>query len=73
MYSADDSVYRKMRQAMTWCFRAMNAGHPGAMFNLARMYENGNGVDKDRDLTLRWYQKAAEAGHKNARVRLGRR
>jgi len=39
---------------------------------LGSFYEYGKGVDKDVNLALSWYQKAADNGNKHARTRLSR-
>ena len=36
------------------------------------MYENGDGVPKDRNEAIKWYQKAAAQGHKDAQAALVR-
>lgn len=47
------------------------AGDTKAQFNLAVLYEKGEGVAQDSDKALAWYQKAAEAGNVNAQYNLG--
>jgi len=47
-------------------------GHPGAQFNLATMYENGQGVGaKDMDKAVNWYRAAAKAGFTRAEFMMG--
>eukprot|EP00746_Dinoflagellata_sp_MGD_P140811 gnl/MRDRNA2_/MRDRNA2_74010_c0_seq1.p1 gnl/MRDRNA2_/MRDRNA2_74010_c0~~gnl/MRDRNA2_/MRDRNA2_74010_c0_seq1.p1 ORF type:complete len:391 (+),score=72.79 gnl/MRDRNA2_/MRDRNA2_74010_c0_seq1:104-1174(+) len=46
-------------------------GHAAAQFNLARMFEHGEGVEENWDAALQWYLKAAEQGHDLAEVRVG--
>ena len=47
------------------------AGDAKAQYNLAVLYEKGEGVAQDSDKALAWYQKAAEAGNVNAQYNLG--
>lgn len=42
-------------------------GYVNAYFPVAEMYHGGRGVTKDRDLALKWYQKAADAGNEEAK------
>lgn len=46
-------------------------GDAQAQYELASRYEKGNGVKKNIDLALKWYQKAAENRHAGAQVDLG--
>ncbi|MFP4476298.1 MAG: tetratricopeptide repeat protein [Desulfatibacillaceae bacterium] len=46
-------------------------GDPEAQLNLGMMYENGQGVPKNRLEASRWYEKAAEREHPGALARLG--
>jgi len=46
-------------------------GDAKAQYNLAVLYEKGEGVAQDSDKALAWYQKAAEAGNVNAQYNLG--
>jgi len=41
-----------------------------AQFNLGTMYENGEGVAKDKKTAERWYRKAAEQGYAQALSKL---
>ena len=42
------------------------------MFNLALMYEQGRGVERNDALARDWYQRAAKAGEQRAKERLAR-
>ena len=46
-------------------------GYAGAQHNLAEMYANGYGVDKDSTVAAGWYRKSAEQGYGEAQFRLG--
>ena len=55
------------------CAAAGRAGARGrAQFNLAALYENGQGVAQNDAQTARWYLKAAEQGDAEAQFRMGR-
>ena len=41
-----------------------NEGDRESQFYLGLLYETGRGVDADIDTAVRWYKKAAEAGHR---------
>jgi len=45
---------------------AAMAGHADSQFNLALMYEQGIGVEKNEKEAMGWYLKAAEQGNSNA-------
>ena len=46
-------------------------GYASVQFNLALMYENGQGVRQDYAQAVKWYKAAAEQGEANAQVNLG--
>ena len=50
--------------------KAANRGDSIAQYNLAYMYENGEGIEKDIDQAIYWYKKAAEQGDKEAQKEL---
>jgi TPR repeat protein len=56
-------AYKEFREA------AEN-GHLDSQFNLALMYENGIGIDKDEKEAIIWYRKAAEQGSAFAQYNL---
>jgi TPR repeat protein len=49
---------------------AAETGHVDSQFNLALMYENGIGIDKDEKEAIVWYRKAAEQGSAFAQYNL---
>lgn len=51
--------------------RAAKLDHPNAQYNLAVMYQKGDGVEKDMQKALFWYEKAAEANLAIAQYNLG--
>ena len=48
-----------------------NKGNPAAQLKLGRMYEEGNGVEKNLTLALSWYKKAADQGNAEAQFNVG--
>ena len=46
-------------------------GDARAQFNLAKMYDKGEGVQQDKQKAAEWYQKAAEQGLAIAQFNLG--
>ena len=46
------------------------AGDPQAQFQLAQLYLQGNGVEKDKQKALEWALKSGEAGHVPAQILL---
>ena len=51
--------------------QAAAAGHPGAQYYLAMVYERGAGVPKDIAVALDWYRQSATNGYAEAAVVLG--
>ena len=58
-------------QAAHWYRMAADRGSMAAQFHLARLYENGLGVARDRDQAAAWYRKAADRADPAAQLRLG--
>lgn len=52
-------------------YAATNFGDANAQYNLARMYLDGSGVDKDPRQAARWFRLAAEKGHAPSQALLG--
>ncbi|MDP4023193.1 tetratricopeptide repeat protein [Methylobacterium sp. NEAU 140] len=52
-------------------YAASYYGDPNAQYNLARLYLDGNGVDADPRQAARWFNLAAEKGHRPAQALLG--
>jgi hypothetical protein len=53
-------------EAKKWFFRAASQGNTKAQFNLARMFETGDGGIQDFEIALKWYLKAAHQGDPRA-------
>lgn len=52
-------------------YAATNFGDANAQYNLARMYLDGAGIDKDSRQAVRWLYLAADKGHLQAQAKLG--
>jgi TPR repeat protein len=50
--------------------KSANLGNCVAQYNLALMYENGNGTKRDMSKAIYWYKKSAKQGDKDAVNRL---
>ena len=50
--------------------KAANLGNDVAQYNLALVYENGDGIVQDIDQAIYWYRKSAEQGYQSARNKL---
>jgi hypothetical protein len=57
-------------KAREWFEKAVDKGDAGAMFNLARLYENGRGVTQDYVKAREWYEKAVDKGDAEAKAQL---
>ncbi len=58
------------KAANLWLAEA-NEGSVDAQFNLGILYYEGKGVDRDRNESIFWFSKAAQAGHAQAQYNLG--
>ncbi|MEQ4600694.1 MAG: tetratricopeptide repeat protein [Methylobacteriaceae bacterium] len=52
-------------------YAASYFGDPNAQYNLARLYLDGTGVEQDPRKAARWFNLAAEKGHRPAQALLG--
>ena len=55
---------------MIYFKKAAEHGHAEAQFNLAVLYENGEGIDKDVTKAIALYCNSAEQGDSDAQVQL---
>ncbi len=62
------AAYRQEQysEALAAWEKAAAAGHPDALFNLGVLHERGEGVEKDNEKALAWFEKAAAKQAKNA-------
>ena len=56
--------------SFTFCNEKAEEGDAEAQFNLALMYEKGDGIKQDKQKAFYWYKKAAEQGNAEAQYRL---
>ncbi|KAG0048872.1 hypothetical protein BGZ90_007512 [Linnemannia elongata] len=61
---ADDSV------AISLYHQGAEQGHVAAQYSLARMYEIGHGVEKDKGQAIKWYSMASAQGQERAKERM---
>ena len=57
-------------KAIEWYTKAAEAGNGKAQFNLAVMYDDGEGVPEDKAQAVKWYTAAAESGLFSAQYNL---
>ena len=57
-------------EALKWYSMAAEEEHLNAQFQLARMYERGEGTEVDLEGAAEWYKKAAKRGHANSQFHL---
>ncbi|MGL4668631.1 MAG: tetratricopeptide repeat protein [Saezia sp.] len=58
------------QQASTLLYQAAQSGYPDAIYQLGDLYAHGKGVEKNQNLSVRYFQLAAKAGHRKAKQRL---
>ncbi len=56
---------------VTWYLADAQAGDAEAQYQLGYLYEVGNGVKRDYNNAVKWYQKASQQQHEGAQLRLG--
>jgi TPR repeat protein len=61
----------EMASSMIWLRKAAEGGHDGAMLDLAKRYEDGDGLPKSDSEALRWYRRAAEQGNADGMTVVG--
>ncbi|MDV6333174.1 tetratricopeptide repeat protein [Asticcacaulis sp. 201] len=57
-------------EAFRWLSLAAQGGDTVSQVLLARVYDGGHGVARNRDLALKWYEKAATLGNSDAQAEL---
>lgn len=61
---------RDFRAAFNAFHFAAEQGFAPAQFNIAMMYDDGQGVAQNKSAAINWYRKAAEQGHRDAQFNL---
>ncbi len=64
----EDKDWENIHKLLT---KAAQQDHPNAAYNLAVMYQKGDGVQINGEQTIYWYEKAVKAGLPNAQYNLG--
>lgn len=62
----DKNGYQDIHKALKWGKHAANAGRVSAMKTIAKIYAGGEAGAKNDVLAQKWYQKASDAGDKDA-------
>jgi len=68
--NGQDGGKKDFQRAAYWFQKAATSGHAPSQFNLAMLYEYGQGVNRDLTAAVAWYEKAAQLGHEKAKERL---
>jgi TPR repeat protein len=55
-----------VRLAVQWYREAAMQGHPGAQYNMAVLYLQGHGVDRDPVVAYAWLLRSSSNGHENS-------
>ena len=63
-------ILDKPREAVFWWEKAAAQGSPTAQFNVARAYEEGEGVTQSFAKAAEWYKKSAEQGDADAQTKI---
>jgi len=59
--------YQDLKSAFHWMLKsAEQGGYPASQFNVAIMFEKGDGTDSDIEEAIYWYDEAEKNGHKSA-------
>ncbi len=72
-FKMGEELYNKKRykEAISFLTESANADHPGAQYLLGKMYANGNGIEKDYDISYMWLKKSADQGYAKGQMGLG--
>ena len=71
MLASGIGAKRNIRMAVAHFMEAVGKNNLFAMLNLAKLYQDGNGVDKDMSKAQELYQRAFDAGYTDAMVLCG--
>ncbi len=63
--------YHDVAGALPLYRQAAEKGFAEAQVQLAELYDGGDGVPRDAELALRWYERAAQQGNEEAQLALG--
>eukprot|EP00746_Dinoflagellata_sp_MGD_P168126 gnl/MRDRNA2_/MRDRNA2_99313_c0_seq1.p1 gnl/MRDRNA2_/MRDRNA2_99313_c0~~gnl/MRDRNA2_/MRDRNA2_99313_c0_seq1.p1 ORF type:complete len:568 (-),score=160.25 gnl/MRDRNA2_/MRDRNA2_99313_c0_seq1:59-1762(-) len=64
MYIAgNEIVEQSAKDAISWYMKASESGFPNALHNVGLMYMNGDGVQKDEEEALNYFEEAATKGN----------
>jgi len=60
------------KKAFSYLYNSAEYGNPEAQFIIARMFAFGEGINKNEDDAIRWFEKSATQGHSWAQYYLGK-
>ncbi|MBI0113967.1 MULTISPECIES: tetratricopeptide repeat protein [unclassified Gilliamella] len=61
---------KNYEKALVECTQEAEENDKVAQYNLARMYDDGEGIEQDKQKAVYWYTKAAEQGYSSAQYNL---
>src|SRR5206468_3804062 len=59
------SVHQDLEAAVAWYRRAAEAGNAGAQYNLASMFAEGEGCERDLAAAREWLRRAIAGGYEH--------
>lgn len=62
---------KKYTEAFPWMKKSAEQGFPEGQYALGRLYERGQGCERNQEQAVRWYKKAAKSGNLEAANKLG--
>ena len=66
-YHGYGGLYQSYNKAFKWFIGPADKGDAKSQYYLGLMYYKGQGVAKDEKTAIKWFEKAAEQGHKQAK------
>jgi len=66
-YLTGDGNKKDPRKAAEYFEKAANSNHPNAQYQLAKLYQQGIGVQQNEIMYVKWLNKASDAGVQSAR------
>ena len=70
MYQNGDYFARNYHKAFEYYIEAAKEGHPAALYNLGKLYENGYGIKRNKPFAKKLYCAAASLGDDEAKERV---
>jgi len=70
LHSGDKSVKQDFNEAVKWWIMAAEAGSARSQNNVGSLYQNGQGVPKDKTAAAAWFQRAVNQDFPEAQFAL---